>query len=78
MSRAGKSKISELDKKYFREIFMLHADKEQGDKIDYAALCRIFEQVDFKPNEKQEIEFKSMFSKSEYISFNGTFNLSSH
>lgn len=55
MSRAPKSKISEMDKKYFREIFNLHARDE---KIDYEALCRIFEMVDFKPNEKQEAEFK--------------------
>lgn len=51
MSRPTKSKISEMDKKYFREIFALHAKDE---KIDYEALCRIFEMVDFKPNEKQE------------------------
>jgi Ca2+-binding EF-hand superfamily protein len=70
MSRAGKSKISELDKKYFREIFMLHADKE-SDKIDYEALGKIFEMVDFKPNEKQEVEFKKMFVKNDCISFNG-------
>jgi len=31
MARAGKSKISEMDKKYFREIFNLHAKEE----IDY-------------------------------------------
>lgn len=49
MARAGKGKISEMDKKYFREIFNLHAKDE---KIDYPALCRIFEMVDFKPNEK--------------------------
>lgn len=72
MSRAGKSKISELDKKYFREIFMLHADKE-SDKIDFEALQRIFEMVDFKPNEKQELEFKGLFHKSEQITFNGKY-----
>ena len=38
-----------MDKRYFREIFDLHAvDK----KINYDGLCRIFEMVDFKPNEK--------------------------
>ncbi len=49
MARAGKGKISEMDKKYFREIFLLHA---KDDKIDYTGLCKIFEMVDFKPNEK--------------------------
>eukprot|EP00347_Sterkiella_histriomuscorum_P015154 403358114 len=67
MARAGKGKISELDKKYFREIFLLHANKDE--KIDYEALCRIFEMVDFKPNEKQEVEFKAMFTKKEQLSF---------
>lgn len=70
MSRVGKSKISEMDKKYFREIFNLHAKDE---KIDYEALCRIFEMVDFKPNEKQEQEFKAMFTKKELLGFNGMF-----
>lgn len=71
MSRPGKSKISEMDKKYFREIFNLHAKDE---KIDYEALCRIFEMVDFKPNEKQEVEFKAMFAKKDLLGFNGKFN----
>ena len=66
MSR-GKSKISEMDKKYFREIFLLHAKDE---KIDYEGLCKIFEMVDFKPNEKQEVEFKQMFSKKDLLGFN--------
>ena len=35
MSRGGKTKISEMDKKYFREIFNLHA---KDDKIDYEGL----------------------------------------
>ena len=35
MARPGKSKISEMDKKYFREIFSLHS---KDDKIDYVAL----------------------------------------
>lgn len=49
MSRPGKGKISEMDKKYFREIFNLHAKDE---KIDMQGLANIFEMVDFKPNEK--------------------------
>ena len=65
----GKSKISVMDQKYFREIFQLEADKDE--KIDYAALCRIFEKVDFKPNEKQEQEFKDMFSKKDLLGFSG-------
>ena len=68
MSRPGKSKISEMDKKYFREIFNLHAKDE---KIDYEALCRIFQMVDFKPNEKQDAEFKQMFVKKDLLGFNG-------
>lgn len=71
MARAGKGKISEMDKKYFREIFNLHA---KDDKIDYAALCRIFEMVDFKPNEKQELEFKAMFAKKDLLGFQGKLN----
>ena len=69
MSRVTKSKISDMDKKYFREIFNLHANKEE--KIDYEALCKIFEMVDFKPNEKQEVEFKQMFVKKDFLGFNG-------
>ena len=45
----GKSKINEMDKKYFREIFQLHAKDE---KITYQGLQDIFEMVDFKPNDK--------------------------
>ena len=52
--RGGKTKISEMDKKYFREIFNLHA---QDDKINYEGLQKIFEMVDFKPNDKQNEEF---------------------
>ena len=57
-----------MDKRYFREIFGLHA---KDDKINYEGLCKIFEMVDFKPNEKQEVEFNGMFAKKEEISFNG-------
>ncbi len=60
--------IKDMDKRYFREIFDLHAvDK----KINYDGLCRIFEMVDFKPNEKQEQEFKAMFVKKDELTFNG-------
>ena len=74
MARAGKSKISEMDKMYFREIFNLHSKDE---KIDYDGLCKIFEMVDFKPNEKQEAEFKEMFQKKEQLKFNGKVQASS-
>ena len=56
------TKINALDKKYFREIFNLHAGKDQ--KIDYEKLQQIFIMVDFKPNEKQDEEFKAMFEKA--------------
>jgi len=62
----GKSKISEMDKRYFREIFNLQAT---DDRISYDGLCKIFEMVDFKPNEKQEAEFKGMFVKKDLITF---------
>jgi hypothetical protein len=57
-----------MDRRYFREIFNLHAVEE---KINYEGLCKIFEMVDFKPNEKQEVEFKAMFTKKEFLGFNG-------
>ena len=69
MSRGGKTKISEMDKKYFREIFNLHAD-QQTEKINYEGLQKIFEMVDFKPNEKQNEEFKGMFVKKPEMGFN--------
>ena len=59
-ARASKSKINDQDRKYFREIFKLHA---KDDNIDYEGLQKIFEMVDFKPNDKQEEEFKGMFTK---------------
>jgi len=31
--------------------------------------------VDFKPNEKQETEFKAMFTKKELLGFNGNQSL---
>jgi hypothetical protein len=60
--------IKDMDRRYFREIFNLHAVDE---KINYEGLCKIFEMVDFKPNEKQETEFKAMFTKKEVLGFNG-------
>eukprot|EP00351_Strombidinopsis_sp_SopsisLIS2011_P003990 CAMPEP_0116870428 /NCGR_PEP_ID=MMETSP0463-20121206/318_1 /TAXON_ID=181622 /ORGANISM="Strombidinopsis sp, Strain SopsisLIS2011" /LENGTH=55 /DNA_ID=CAMNT_0004506919 /DNA_START=26 /DNA_END=193 /DNA_ORIENTATION=- len=52
--RTGKTRITDMDKKYFREIFLLNAVEE---KIDYEGLCKIFEMVGFEPNEKQTLEF---------------------
>ena len=60
--------IKDMDRKYFREIFNLHAVDE---KINYEGLCKIFAMVDFKPNDKQETEFKNMFAKKEFLGFNG-------
>ena len=60
------SKISTHHRGYFREIFNLHA--KEG-KINYEGLQNIFEMVDFKPNEKQEVEFKGMFAKKDWIAF---------
>ena len=67
--------IKDMDRKYFREIFNLHAVDE---KINYEGLCKIFAMVDFKPNDKQEVEFKNMFAKKEFLGFNGNLNISSN
>ena len=68
------TKINNLDKKYFREIFNLHADKISG-KITYEKLQEIFIMVDFKPNDKQDEEFKAMFHKTDEINFNDFLNI---
>jgi len=59
---ASKSKINTTDRAYFREIFMLKANKE-SQNIDLQGLNDIFEMVGFSPNEKQEQEFREMFEK---------------
>ena len=69
MSKGGKATISAMDRKYFRDIFQLHASPET-DKITYEKLQEIFVMVDFKPNEKQNEEFKAMFAKKAEIGFN--------
>ena len=47
-------RISELDRRYFHEIFKLEAhDRHEGhrdSRIDFAALERIFKMVGFEPN----------------------------
>ena len=69
MSKGDTSKISTMEQKYFREIFELHASKNGG-KLTYQLLQELFEQVAFKPNEKQNEEFKEMFAKKDEINFN--------
>ena len=61
------SKIQEGHKKYFREIFNLQANSDG--KINYDGLLKIFEMVDFHPNEKQHEEFKGLFENKEFINF---------
>ena len=68
MSKGGSNKISTMEQGYFREIFDLHASKNDG-KLNYELLLELFEMVAFKPNEKQSEEFKQMFSEKENISF---------
>ena len=65
---AESSKISTMEQKYFREIFDLHAAKNNG-KLTYPLLQELFEMVAFKPNEKQNEEFKEMFATKDEISF---------
>ena len=56
-------RISDMDKKYFREIFNLEArgghEGHRNDelRIDFDALNRIFNMVGFEPNQKQIAEF---------------------
>ena len=67
-------RITEMDSKYFREIFLLEARIHEGqpdrvERIDYDALLRIFKMVGFEPNVKQTQEFQQMFEQH-----NGTLN----
>ena len=68
MSKGGSNKITTMEQGYFREIFDLHASKNDG-KLTYELLQELFEMVAFKPNEKQNEEFKEMFEKKEEINF---------
>ena len=59
MNRGSKTRISDMDKKYFREIFNLNAIDDEGnmqgpnrDKLNLEGLNKIFEMVGFEPNEK--------------------------
>ena len=66
---AGGSRISDMDKKYFREIFEMNENAEK--KIDSKRLFKIFEVVGFEPNEKQKKEFEEIFLKKPLIDFKG-------
>ena len=68
MKGGESSKISTMEQKYFREIFDLHASKNNG-KLTYELLQELFEMVAFKPNEKQNEEFKEMFATKDEINF---------
>ena len=61
-------RITDMDRKYFREIFNLEArvyqGKDSNERIDYDALQRIFKMVGFEPNRKQTQEFETMFEQS--------------
>ena len=66
------SRISDLDEKYFKEIFNLNGEVRDGHsdkRIDLAGLHRIFDMVGFEPNPKQKQEFKEMFEKEETLNF---------
>ena len=49
-SKNSKTRISDQDKRYFREIFTLNQNAEQ--KIDAKGLDEIFKMVGFTPNDK--------------------------
>ena len=72
MSKNRASRISDLDEKYFKEIFNLNGEVRDGHtdkRIDFAGLNRIFDMVGFEPNPKQKQEFKEMFEKDETLNF---------
>ena len=68
-NKGGSNKISTMEQGYFREIFDLHASKNPNGKLTYELLQELFEMVAFKPNEKQNEEFKEMFAQKSEISF---------
>ena len=70
MNRQSKTRISDMDKKYFREIFTLNATGEGKDKINLQGLEEIFKMVGFTPNEKQRVEFEELFAKKPTLNFN--------
>ena len=75
-NRGSKTRISDMDKKYFREIFNLNAIDDNGNttgpernKLNYEGLMKIFEMVGFEPNEKQKLEFDELFAKKPLLIF---------
>ena len=72
MASKRASRISDLDEKYFKEIFNLngeHRDGHHEKRIDIQGLYKIFDMVGFEPNPKQKQEFKEMFEKEETMNF---------
>ena len=67
-SKSSKTRISDQDKRYFREIFNLNQNADQ--KIDQKGLDDIFKMVGFTPNEKQQQEFAELFAKKQALNFN--------
>ena len=67
-SKSNKTRISDQDKRYFREIFNLNQNADQ--KIDQKGLDDIFKMVGFTPNEKQQQEFAELFAKKQALNFN--------
>ena len=67
LSTNHQPRISDMDRKYFKEIFNLEARIFEGHhdkRINYEALTRIFNMVGFDPNAKQTAEFQQMFEQS--------------
>ena len=67
-SKQSKTRITETDRRYFREIFTLNQNADG--KIDAKGLDEIFKMVGFNPNEKQKAEFDELFTKKPALSFN--------
>lgn len=77
VNRGSKTRIHEMDRKYFREIFALNSIDDEGntegpnrDKLNYEGLNKIFEMVGFEPNDKQKQEFEELFAKKPLLNFN--------
>ena len=73
-------RITDQDRKYFKEIFNLEArvipGKDQNMRVDHAALIRIFKMVGFEPNLNQSKEFAQMFEQSgDTLNFNEFLNV---
>ena len=82
MNRGSKTRISDMDKKYFREIFYLNSIDDEGntvgpnrDKLNLEGLNKIFEMVGFEPNDKQKQEFEDLFAKKPLLNFNDFLNI---